>query len=239
MGYLVHTLIAFGGKLTNNTQPDEWQCGIRVRLLQPDGISIGNGVTDPAAVLNSLYGPLATWFGQAASTVGGSEKLGLRSDAFLDYLKVNNITAGAVGRGQPGGKYASQTSNVHLYDGTVHGAVVAANCPPFVTAAVSLTTALTRGPGHRGRIYLPLPLSLSPTGRMSTLQQQQCNGTVYGLLQTIKAVTDANGTIIPSICSSVNGSRAAITGIATGDVFDVLRRRKDDLAEVYVSRTAP
>jgi hypothetical protein len=239
MGYLAHTLIAFGGKLTTNTPPDEWQCGIRVRLLQPDNISIGNGVTDPAAFLNSLYGPMQTWFQQTASTVTGSERLGLRSDAYLDYLKVNNITAGEVGRGQPGGKYASPTSNTHLYNGTVNGVVTATSCPPFVTAAVSLTTALSRGPGHRGRIYLPLPLALNAQGRMAPLAQAQCNGTVYGLLQTIKAVTDANGTVIPSICSAKNGGRAAITGIATGDVFDVLRRRKDDLAEVYVSRTAP
>lgn len=238
MGYLKHTLIAFGGKLTTNTPPDEWQCGIRIRLLEPDGISIGDGATDPVAMMNALVTPLQTWFQTAASTVAGSEKAGIRSDAFLDYLKVNNITAGATGKGQPGGKYDSPTSNVHLYSGTVGGTAVPSN-PPFVTAAVSLLTGLARGPGHRGRIYLPLPLALTATGRMSLTQQKQCNGTVLQLLATIKALTDANGTVIPSICSAINGSRAAITQVATGDVFDVLRRRKDDLVESYQTVAVP
>lgn len=239
MGYLAHTLIAFGGKLSTNSPPDEWQCGVRVRLLQPDNISIGNGVTDPAAFMNALYGPLQTWFQQAASTVAGSERAGIRSDAYLDYLKVNNITAGAIGKGNPGGKYASPTTNVHTYSGSVGGVVATSSCPPFVTAAVSMLTGLSRGPGHRGRIFLPLPLTLSASGRMTGTQQAQCNGMAYSLLTTIKAVTDANGTVIPSICSAVNGSRAAITAVATGDVFDVLRRRKDDLAETYVTKAFP
>lgn len=239
MGYAAHTLVAFGGRLTANAVPDEWQCGVRLRLLQPDGISQGNGVTSPAAYMAAIQAPLATWFHAANSTVGGSEFMALRADAWLDWVKVNNITAGAVGKGQPGGKYADPTTNVYDYPTPAVGGFLPTATPPFVTAAVSLTTALSRGPGHRGRIFLPFSISLDSTGRMSSTKQAQCNGTVKQLLTLLKAPTDANGTVVPIIASKINGSRAAITGVETGDVYDVQRRRKDDLIETYLHSVWP
>jgi hypothetical protein len=231
MAYMPHTLIAFGGKLTTNSPPDSWQSGIRVRLLQPDGISQGNGVTDPAAFLTALAPLLLTWFQAAAVVTAGSERAAHRSDAYLDWLKVNNIGTD--------GKYSSQVSHTFSWDGTKTGSATPTGQPPFVTAAVSLLTALTRGPGHRGRIYLPLTLALTPQGTLSALQQAQCNGIARSLLTTIAGVTDANGTVIPIVASKVNGSRAAINAVATGSVFDVQRRRKEQILETYVTRTWP
>jgi hypothetical protein len=239
MGYLAHTLVAFGGPLTSQAVQDEWQCGVRLRLLQPDGISQGNGVTDPAAYMAAIEAPLLAWFGTVNSTTSGSEFNAMRADAWLSWVKVNNITAGAVGPGQPGGKYADPTTHVFDYPTPQAGRSVATAQPPFVTAAVSFTTALSRGPGHRGRVFLPFGLTLTNTGRLQSTQQIGCNRAAAALLTLLKAPTDANGTIVPIIASKINGSRAAINGVETGDVFDVQRRRKDDLIEAYVHQSWP
>jgi hypothetical protein len=120
------------------------------------------------------------------------------------------------------------------------GVIVANALPPFVTAAVSWLTAIQRGPGHRGRVYLPLGLaSLHNTGQMTVTEQTQCNGTGKRLLDVLKNFTDTSGTAVPVVASGINGATNTITGIATGNVYDVQRRRKEQIPETYVTRTYP
>jgi hypothetical protein len=160
MAFTAHTLVAFGGKLTNNTSPDQWQCGVRLAILDPDGISWRAGLSDPQVYLNALHAPLLTWFQRALVTTAGSEFATLRADAYLDWVKVNNIDAL--------GHYADPTTTHRFdYSGTAGGGGSVNIIPPFVTAAVSLTTALARGRGHRGRIYLPFSIPLSTTERVN------------------------------------------------------------------------
>jgi hypothetical protein len=182
MAFTPHTLVAFGGKLTNNTSPDQWQCGVRLAILDPDGISWRAGLSDPQVYLNALHAPLLTWFQRALVTTAGSEFATLRADAYLDWVKVNNIDAL--------GRYADPTTTHRWdYNGTSGGGGSVNIIPPFVTAAVSLTTALARGRGHRGRIYLPFSIPLSTTGYLTAATQAGCNGTVKALLNVLKAPT--------------------------------------------------
>jgi hypothetical protein len=232
MAYSPHTLVAFGGPLTTLTPGDEWQCGVRVRMLDPDGISWRGGAVDPAAYMAAIQAPLLTWFKKTAVVTAGSEFMGMRNDATLAWLKVNNINAL--------GHYASQTAHRFDYAAQQNGATVAAALPPFVTAAISWLTALTRGPGHRGRVYLPLGLAnLHNTGQATVTEQTQCNGTGKGLLDVLKNFTDTSGTAVPVVASKINGATNTITGIATGNVYDVQRRRKEQIPETYVTRTYP
>lgn len=240
-----HTLVAFGGKLGTGSSVDGWQCGIRImqgRLgvdYGPEGTNAA--LTNPALYLSRIFAGLASWFATPLSTTVGSEFMALRSDATLEWVKVNNITAGEVGKGNPGGKYADKsTTNVHTYT-PVTGAS-AATVPGFVTAAVSLTTDKQRGPGHRGRIYLPLAIVSVGTGRLTTQNQTQCIKTVKALLDVLNNAQDqaSNGTdlpVDPVIASRVNGTLNPIRGIACGDVYDVQRRRKEQLVENYTSIT--
>jgi hypothetical protein len=234
MAFTAHTLVAFGGKLTNNTSPDQWQCGVRLAILDPDGISWRAGLSDPQVYLNALHAPLLTWFQRALVTTAGSEFATLRADAYLDWVKVNNIDAA--------GHYADPTTTHRFdYSGTAGGGGSVNIIPPFVTAAVSLTTALARGRGHRGRIYLPFSIPLSTTGYLTAATQAGCNGTVKALLTVLKAptYTDSAGTVQPIIASKINGAKVPITGVACGSVFDVQRRRKEQLPETYVSSPWP
>lgn len=232
MAYSPHTLVAFGGPLTSLSPGDEWQCGVRVRMLDPDGISWRGGAADPAAYMAAIQAPLLTWFKKAASTTAGSEFMGLRSDATLAWLKVNNIDTL--------GHYAQPVANRFDYAAQQQGGTLAAALPPFVTASISWLTALTRGRGHRGRIYLPLGLATTRnTGQLTVTEQTQCNGTGKGLLDVLKNFTDTTGTAVPVIASKLNGATNTITGIATGNVYDVQRRRKEQIPETYVTRSYP
>jgi hypothetical protein len=232
MAYSPHTLVAFGGPLTTLSPGDQWQCGVRVRMLDPDGISWRGGAVDPAAYMAAIQAALLAWFKTAAVTTAGSENLGMRNDATLAWLKVNNIDAA--------GHYASNVSHRFDYAAAQTGVIVANALPPFVTAAVSWLTAIQRGPGHRGRVYLPLGLaSLHNTGQMTVTEQTQCNGTGKRLLDVLKNFTDTSGTAVPVVASGINGATNTITGIATGNVYDVQRRRKEQIPETYVSRTYP
>lgn len=235
MAYAPHTLVTFGGRLASTVSgvQEIWQCGIRLRIQLSDLVSWGGGVTNPATYMAAIASPLSTWFHTSSSTVGGSEFLGNRSDAYLDWLKVNNIGVD--------GKYADKIhTNRYDYATPLAGGAVNSSCPPFVTLAVSLTTASKRGPGHRGRIYLPLLPPLSTNAVISTLAQTQANGTVKALLNVLKAPSDTGGTITPVVASGINAATNPITGVACGQILDVQRRRKNKLPEgPYVSSTWP
>jgi hypothetical protein len=154
MAFTAHTLVAFGGKLTNNTSPDQWQCGVRLAILDPDGISWRAGLSDPQVYLNALHAPLLTWFQRALVTTAGSEFATLRADAYLDWVKVNNI--------DPAGHYADPTTTHRFdYSGTSGGGGSVNIIPPFVTAAVSLTTALATC-SAAARSNYPRPTSPPP-----------------------------------------------------------------------------
>lgn len=233
MVYGPHALIAFGGPITNLSPGDTWQCGVRVRVQQSDGVSWNPvGLTDPAGFMNALAPGLKTWFGRAAVVTTGSEFMGMRQDATLSWLKVNNIG--------PDGKYTpAGYSNIAAINPVQAGSVTGLALPSFVTLAVSTLTALSRGPGHRGRIYLPLGLVPTSNDQIGATLQAQANGTVRALFDLIKATPDSAGTVQPIVASKINGATNQITAVACGNVLDVQRRRKEQIPETYVTHSWP
>lgn len=247
--YAPHTLVSFGGKLGIAPSQDAWQCGVRIMQARTGAdwhdTDTDASLSNPALYMTRLAAGLKAWFTRAAVTAAGSEFMGLRGDATLEWLKVNNITGGLLGKGNPGGKYANQgTSNVYTYTSPVGaGSVVgvASNIPPFVTVAVSFTTDKTRGRGHRGRIYLPLGFTSQNTGRINGSQIPQALGTAKALLDALNAANDqaSNGTdlAVDAVVAGIDGTLNLIRGISVGDVYDVQRRRKEQLVETYTSST--
>lgn len=224
MAFSPHTLVAFGGGLTNGTTDDEiWQCG--VRICKNDGSGNPDGPLDsPAAYMGAIATPLGDWFGDDDNQMSSA------SD--LQWLKVNNIAAD--------GKYSSSgATNQHDYETPVAGAV-ASHVPSMLTLAWSWTTAIARGPGHTGRIFPPVSLPSQTSNELTSTVTGFMKAAAAALLDVIFNESGAGDTsVVPVVASRVNATNTAVTGIRVGSVIDVQRRRKNALLEVYNSTVWP
>lgn len=119
--------------------------------------------------------------------------------------------------------------------------------PPQIALAVSLQTAVPRGPAARGRFYLPgVVCQLDSTWRMPT----SLRTTWLTALQTyLRALTvDAGLTgqtrdvwypVVVSPGGGLQGTIRPITGVRLGRTLDTIQRRRYSLAEDYASLPLP
>lgn len=213
MAYAPHTLVAFGGALTELASNDEiWECTIRV--YSPGGSKLP--LSDPAGYMGQIATPLGTWFALAAS--------GMQSVASLAYLKVNNIGAD--------GKYSDPTTNVHDYTTPVTGGVVGQQAPSFLSCAMAWTTNRTRPPGAYGRIYPPNFSYGFAGAKISATDQGKVVTAGKNLLGVLRNCAGSLGAI-PIIASKANATNTEITGVRCSNVYDVQRRRKNAALVTY------
>jgi hypothetical protein len=246
MAYARHTLFTFGGKIGTAPNLDAWQCGIRLRIAQTTNNvqGVDASLTNPGGYLTAVVPALKTWFGKLASSTAGSEFMSMRQDATLEWAKCNNIKPALDSKGHATGIYSDLT-HVNRYDWATpyQQGASGATAPPFVTLAVSLLTSNQRGPGHRGRMYLPVALPSVPSGKLASSYCVQANGTLKQLLVLLEAQADGGtpGGVAVQACiaSKLDASLNKITGIATGDVVDVQRRRKEQIPEAYTTIAYP
>lgn len=159
----------------------------------------------------------------------------ISQNAKLTTVKVNEINEQ--------GHYASQSTTYHDWVTPVPGTGGLNATPPQVACAVTLRTALRRGPGANGRFYLPLPaLSLDANGQMAAA--------------TAQAYADAAGTMLNGVATALGGrlvvasqgtsplrktpattiippAHVPVTRVEVGRVYDTQRRRRSDLLEAY------
>jgi hypothetical protein len=105
--------------------------------------------------------------------------------------------------------------------------------PPQVSPCVSLNT-VTAGSRARGRMFLPAPdeSTLTSAGRVSSAFR---TALVAGLETYFEGLaTDGHDLVVVSSVGAVYTAYSVIT-IRMGDVFDVQRRRRNSIAEVYTS----
>lgn len=222
LGYARHTLVAWGGTLDTGSgasSPEIWECTVRgVQVDQHE-----QPVTDPVAYMNGLAPALLAWHRDAQNLQSSS--------ADLRWLKVNTIRAD--------GKYEDRsTTNRHDFAaGSLGGASQIQ--PPIISLCWSWRTAKTRGPGSHGRIYPPNGTQSTPGSMMVTSQQQQQH--LDAAKRLLSIIQIGNGDIAgmaPCVCSRVNATNTPITEIWIGNVWDVQRRRKDALVELYTKSPA-
>jgi hypothetical protein len=224
-----HALVNIGGTLFAGSPDQEiWQTGIRIVP-----VSGGGGfLTDPTGYVN-LIGPLvSSWF-TAHDT--GLATFGVFSNAQLGYVKANNIGAD--------GLYAGSGA-VWMPSGQVNGGGTATGVlPPILTLAVTLTTAQRTGLASKGRLYIPWSITAT-AGFRYVSSQTAANNRVKALL-SILAQNGVQGGIQPVVASILKASDTRtpvalpVTGVRTGDVIDVQRRRKNKEREAYVASPWP
>ena len=221
MAYDPHIRVTFGGTLDDAvTQlPTEiWACTVNV--LPAVGFSPD---FDSDGYLADVAPALAAWFSDPSSYIS--------SLALLTYVKANAIAAN--------GHYESETaSHVFDYDVASRGDVAPKN-PDIMTVCTSWDTAIKRGPGAHGRVFLPNPCYGTNTS-ITITPGDQANAVAAGkALLTALAGTVPATIVHPVVASGVNATNALITGVRVGSVKDVQRRRKDALKETYVAANWP
>jgi hypothetical protein len=226
-----HVLIQWGGTLPGNEQ---WTCSLRA--APHSDVQIVEEVTqaDCDAWCKGAIKDAVLAFHQRATTriYGG---------ATLTYVKANRITTA--------GHYKdSGTSEFVFPANTTGGAPTLVNgqfltAPPNqIALAVTLTTGFSRGPAHKGRIYLPMPLVvLGADGLMSSDDADAVKSSVKTFLEAIADTPGLDGpnSYTPCVISRNAGhpARREITGASVGRVLDTQRRRRKSLPESYRNAT--
>lgn len=202
-----HRLLTIRG--VSQGSADRW--GIGIRLEHP-------AITQPTqAEVDSFVPSIRTWFTSTSSF-------------FPLTTTVDEIKLAPIGTN---GLYPPGLDSVIATIGTaITGTTSSAALPPQVAWVVSLTTALPRGRGHMGRVYLPAFRSSIPltNGRLGTAE-------VAGMLGTFRTMVNAwhllPTTSDPIVASPLGAPFQFVTGLRGGLVLDTQRRRRDDLDEGY------
>jgi len=205
-----HIYLQWGGSLPGGEQ---WSNGMRI--TNPGQVGTPISLATSESYLTNAMLALATFHASADTYVSSRAK--------LEYAKANVIGLD--------GKYVYPTANEGVYT-PISGA--GPNHPPNqISLAVSLTTDVTRGPAHRGRIYLPMPSH--EVGATGLISAEARNPVITSALALIAALnTDPSGLKV-AVMSRKSGSPShrQVTGVEVGRVLDTQRRRRRSLAETY------
>ncbi len=111
--------------------------------------------------------------------------------------------------------------------------------PTFLSACATTTTVRQRGPGSKGRLYLPqCTAPVESNGRYAETTTGALASQVANFLELLgnEEGTDVTA-IAPAVVSNVGspGPMERITGVRVGNVPDVQRRRKNAMVEAYIS----
>lgn len=204
-----HLYLQWGGKLPGG---EEWSCGLRMAAK--------NAFTslDAQGMLAGVTAAVQAYHTNANTCINPPAK--------LSFVKLN-----AVGED---GKYIEDVTFGSILADIAGGAAgTAINYPNQNALAVSLLTAVTRGPAHRGRFYLPLPkVSVGTDGLIDAATRDLIKGTSTTFLNALNAV---NANYEVAVFSRKAGAPAhrPVTAMAVGRVIDTQRRRRRKLAENY------
>lgn len=228
MTFKRHWLLSFGGTVAGGK--DIWSNNIRM-MNEPSGVPD----TIPGAVLETLLDDMTT---DVQNFIRDTRNY-VSTAVTLTWVKLNEINEL--------GHYAD-TTNTHARYLTTGSALPPVNginsstfCPSYQTVAVTTTTARQRGPGSKGRFFIPqCAPPLNTDGTLTTLAQTNI---AAGAAAFLTALADESGVdvtaIRPAVVSNVGspGPTEPITGVAVGNVPDVQRRRKSNIIEGYTKAT--
>lgn len=209
------TIFEFGHRLVtirgvSQGSADRWGIGIRFH-----GVS---NVQPTQAEADALVAPIRTWF----TTTGMFFPL----TTTVDEIKLAPIGTD--------GKYpAGLDSTVAAIGAAITGTTSSAALPPQTSLVISLTTALPRGRGHIGRIYLPAFRSSIPL-TFGKLGSAELNGMLTATKTMINALAATAGIDTPIVASPLGAPIQDVTGLRAGAVLDTQRRRRNAMTEDYL-----
>jgi len=228
MTYKRHWLLSWGGTLADGA--DIWANNIR---MMNDNTGESDDIDDGQMneLLDDFVSDIRTLFANPNAKIPGAVQ--------CQWVKFNEIG--------PDGRYVNTSTTFARFLAGTTGQFALINgtgstlVPPFQSVAVTMTTARQRGPGSKGRLFIPqCSATCGPSGRIDGTQTQNM-ATAYASF--LSALGDEAGidetAIAPAVVSNVGepGPVERITGVRVGDVHDVIRRRKSALVEKYATAT--
>lgn len=148
------------------------------------------------------------------------------------------------GNAPTGSKFATVRINAHQADGKViNGANVftlkapvagGATSPlPNQLAIVASLRTGARGPGGRGRMFLPLNGVMDAGGVIGSTTKTTVNSALSALITNAYDLSDGNP--LASVVNAKALTYSSIASIAVGDMFDTQRRRRNAIQETYTT----
>lgn len=224
-----HTLVAFGGTLPLG---EEWS--ITARVLSP-GLLVPIAEAsleeylkgpNPGSTLGGIAAGMAGIFSGSGAAMGNQNR--------LTWAKANNIGSD--------GKYSQPTTHVWDYPTPIIGGGASSGPPAMCTVAWSWgSTAKRRGPASRGRVYPPnngLNQVTNPQGIIASSAQTSQLAAAKAFLSML-ATGSGTITAVPVLISTVSDAYSVIDEVRVGRVWDVQRRRKNQITEDYVTGVWP
>lgn len=173
------------------------------------------------ATLTAVAGDVSTWF--AANK--GSGGVGFTRGAQLTSIKLNRIDTA--------GHYADPVAMEHIYPSPIVGPL-AGDFPPQLSIVATLGTALERGRGSKGRIYLApsAGIFVGTDGRNNVTFTQETATGVKALIDSLNARYTAIGRV--GVASKAGSGRFEhVTRVSVGRINDTMRSRRSKGVEDY------
>lgn len=224
MTYPEHYLLSYGGDFTSDPA-EVWVNNIR--FAQDDNVDLATLQNlDSAQQLQ-----VATDFGVKIQTHMASGLSGYSANVRLKWVKFNRIDSL--------GHYADQSdSNTVFYPSPYFTGAGASTHPLSAAVVMTFLTTAERGPGSRGRVYVPHPAvpTASPTFRIAgatlTSLTTQWRSFLDGLKGGSTGGSQVANPLVPSVVSNVGaGSFRTINRVQCGDVLDYMGSRRNRLIE--------
>lgn len=126
------------------------------------------------------------------------------------------------------------------YATPISGGEGGGSLPPQVSLSAQLASDIPRGPGAKGRMYLPgirTPIN-SATGKIGSTEATQVATALKNFFNTVNGSFDAPGQLVNASqgrlgIGGVAPLNATVTKVRVGDVYDTQRRRRNALTETY------
>lgn len=213
------------------TGVETWQFGLR----------ISDGGVSNQATADALKATVQNWWQGLGPFIAG-EQIQSPASTHLTELKVARITTA--------GTYTAEAAASAFYVPKVNGrATMTTELPTQLATAVTLTTALPRGLGSKGRIFLPALGETYPEtdGRMSVNHALVIANSIKRLIMEFNANALVGNVQVMSRGKAVRGPSLPngqptytypgpgvtnnVTGVRCGRVEDTQRRRRRALTE--------
>lgn len=209
-----HRLVIFG-TLYN----DIWNTSLNIL---PSGL--GEALMPPVTTnqLDSVATIVNTGWWQKSLATGGFPGTGYCQ---LEGIKLNRINAA--------GKYEDPKSMTFLYPGPIGANGGDYKVAPQLTTVATLRTAIPRGRGSKGRMYLPpvkQAAALGTDGRMTAAGALEVATSVKTLIEALNGYYVAIGRV--GVASNVASGRFEhATKVTCGRVVDTMRTRRNKQLE--------
>ena len=157
--------------------------------------------------------------------------LGATGAGFLQNVRLTGVKLNLIG---PDGRYAQDETGEYTLPAPVAG-TMGADAPAQLSMVITLQSAIARGRGSKGRMYLPPSepvVQVSSDGRVSAARALQQAVAVEYLINLLNAHYAGTGMV--GVASDQGaGVFAPVVEVRCGRVVDTVRSRRSSLDEDY------